>query len=119
MSLFNEAQCLFYTNENKCNIKTNEYKCTVVYQSGYVSFGIYEVGFQFLLDLKRVRQALVNYKTIKEEGVYIDFKQKNILPKKCNIKIDATTNRIKLCILNIDAFLEIKAEHLKKILDIR
>ncbi|BCZ46907.1 hypothetical protein psyc5s11_29740 [Clostridium gelidum] len=119
MCLFNEAKCLFYTNENKCNIKTNEYECTVVCQSSYASFGIYEVGFQFLLDLKILKEALINHKTIEEEGVYIDFKQKNILPEKCNIKIDATTNRIKLCVLNIDAFLEIKSEYLKKILDIR
>ena len=119
MSLFNEAKCLFYTNENKCNIKTNEYECTVVCQSNYASFGIYEVRLQFLLDLKSLKQALISYKAIEEEGVYINFNQKNVLPEKCKIKIDATTNRIKICVLNIDAFLEIKSEYLKKILDIR
>jgi hypothetical protein len=119
MSLFNEGKCLFYTKENKCNIKTNEYECTVVFQSSYASFGIYEVGFQFLLNLKSLKRALISNKAIEEEGVYIDFKQKNILPEKSKIKIDATTNRMKLCIMNIDAFLEIKADYLKKILGIR
>jgi len=119
MSLFNQAQCLFYTNENKFNIQTKEYKCTVVCQSSYASFGIYEVGLQFLFDIKSLKQALINYKTIEDDGVYMDFKQKNILPEKCKIKIEATTSRIKFYVFNADSFLEIKTEHLMKILDIK
>jgi hypothetical protein len=77
MSLFNQAQCLFYTNENKCNIQTKEYKCTVVCQSSYASFGIYEVGLQFLLDINNLKQTLRNYKTIEDNG-YISILNKKI-----------------------------------------
>jgi hypothetical protein len=117
MSLFNQVKCLFYANENKCTIKTSEYKCTVVCQSSYASFGVYEVGLQFLLNIKSLKQALINYKNTEDDGIYMDFKQKNILPEKCKIKIDVTTSRIKFYVLNANAFLEIKTEHLMKILD--
>ena len=69
--------------------------------------------------MKSLKQALINCETIQDEGVYINFNQKDILPQKCSIKIDATTSRIKLYVVRINAFIVIKNEDLKKILDIK
>lgn len=119
MSLFKEINCYFYCKENNSVYKEKEFKCTVVCQSGSISFLIYEMGLQFVIDEKVFRKALADNKTIEAEGIYISFTDENILPVKCKIKIDVTTTVTNFNILNTNNFIGIKNEYLKKILDIK
>jgi len=119
VSLFKEVKSFFYSKESNGVIKGKEFKCTVVCQSGSICFVIYELGLQFLVNEKVLRETLLINKTIETEGIYIDFTDENILPVKCIIKIDITTSRTKFDIVNINSIVQIKNENLKKILDIK
>lgn len=117
MSLFKEVNCIFYHKENNMNFKEEEFKCTIVSQSGVMSFGIYEIGLQFLIDEKFLEEAIFGCKSIVADGIYMDFTDKEISPLKCKIKIDAEINKIEFNILNLNNVIEIKTEYLVKILN--
>lgn len=119
MALFNKVNCIFYVKENNSNFKCDEFECTVVCQSGSVSFVIYEIGLQFLIDEQAFNKVILDNKSIEVDGVYIDFTAKNIFPVKCKIKIDITTGIVGFCILNLHNIVQIKTESLMKILDIK
>lgn len=117
MSLFNEVICTFYNIENSRDIKSDKFQCTVVSQSGFTSFGIYEIGLQFLIYEKALREALLECDSIKVDGIYMDFTDKEVSPIKCKIKIDAEINKIEFNILNLNNVIQIKTEYLVKILN--
>lgn len=118
MSLFKEVKCFCYHRENNNEFKEEEFDCTVVCQSGSISFGIYEMGIQFLLDEQILIKSLIDNKAIKAKGIYMCFTNESILPVKCNIKIDLMASEINFEILNTSNFIRIKTKDLKKILDV-
>lgn len=117
MSLFNEVSCTFYHKENNMDFKAEEFECTVVTQSGSTSFGIYEIGLQFLINEKVLREAIFDCESIEVDGIYMDFTDKEVSPVKCKIKIDPDINKVGFNILNLNSVIRIKNEYLVKILN--
>ena len=121
MFFFKDVGCHFYCKESNNSSYNNgqELECKVICQSGTASLGIYDIGIQFLIDEKVLRKALINYKISETDCVYINFTDKNIVPIKCKIKLTVTTNETQLEVLNANSFIEMRTEHLKKILDMK
>lgn len=117
MFFFKYVGCYFYSRERNDIYNGQEFECKVICQSGTASLGIYDIGVQFLIDEKVLRKALINYKISETDCVYIDFTDKNVVPIKCKIKLTVTTNETQLEILNTNSYIEMRTEHLMKILD--
>jgi hypothetical protein len=120
MFFFKDVGCHFYCKENNISYNNSqELECKVICQSGTASLGIYDMGVQFLIDEKVLRKALINYKVLETSGVYINFTDKNVVPIKCKIKLTVTKNETQLEVLNTNSFIEMRTEHLMKILDMK
>ncbi|MDR3596802.1 hypothetical protein [Clostridium sp.] len=118
MFLFKDTRCNYYYKDSNNDLKSNEFECKVICQSGTASLGIYEVGLQCLIKEKVLREALLNYKSITADGIYINFKDKNIAPVECKFNLSVTKSLTKFKISNKDSFFEIKTENLHKVLHI-
>jgi hypothetical protein len=119
MLLFRDVGCHFYSKKENGSFKVKELDCKVVCQSGNVSFVMQQIGILFLLDENVLRKALLDYKGTETNGVYINFTNENVVPIKCRIKLDVTTNEVKIEILNTNRFIETKTEYLRKVLEIK
>lgn len=49
MFLFKDIGCHFYCNKGNSIFNGKEFECKVICQSEIASFGIYDIGIQFLI----------------------------------------------------------------------